>query len=119
MIIKRLRPPRLQNLTPANQTLLTGTHSCSSPHQSLTLQAIWCMQMPEVIQIFRRNPSAGDVCLLIKTPSPRCRGRTATLHWPYLQVAELLIPYVYQNQPNPGTIFASVQNFGTSYGFGR
>jgi len=85
-IIKYLRPPRLQNLTPADQTLLTGRRSCSSPHQSLTLQAIWCIPMPEVIQIFRRNQSASDVCLLIKTPSPRCRGGTATLQWPSLRV---------------------------------
>src|ERR1043165_2602181 len=82
MIIKYLRLPRLQNLTPANQTLLTGTRSYSSPQHSLTLQAIGCMQIPKVIQIFRRNQSASDVCWLIKTPSPRCRGATATLQWP-------------------------------------
>lgn len=73
MIIKCLRPPRLQNLMPANQTLLTGARSCSSPQQSLMRQAIGCMQMREVIQIFRHNPSASDVCLLIKTPSAMSR----------------------------------------------
>ena len=89
MIIKCLRPPRLRNLMPANQTLLVGTRSCSSPQPSLTVQAIECMQIPKVIQIFRRNQSASDGCLLIEMPSPRCRGGTATLQWPSLRVTSL------------------------------
>ena len=48
-----------------------------------------CTQRPEVIQIVRRNPSASDVCLLIKTPLPRCRGGTATLQLPSLGVTSL------------------------------
>src|SRR5580700_10011249 len=74
MTIKYLRPPRLQNLTPANQTLLTGTRSCSSPHISLTLQAHGCMKMPKVIQIFRRNQSASDVCFLLVRHSKAVGG---------------------------------------------
>ena len=42
--------------------------------------------MPEVIQIFRRNPSASDVRLLIKTPWPRCRGGKATSQWSSLRL---------------------------------
>ena len=71
MIIKHLRPSRWPNLLPAHRTLLTGTRSCSSPLQSLTLQVIGCIRMPEVIHIFRRNPSASEIWLLLKAPSPR------------------------------------------------
>src|SRR2546421_6971120 len=78
MTIKCLRRPRLQSLMEANQTLLTGTRSCLSPQPSLTVQAIGCMQIPKVIQIFRRNQSASDGCLLIEMPSPRCRGGEET-----------------------------------------